>query len=265
MVQYQSGTLSDVGEATEAVATQPITTDQDPVVTAPETERIVPDLETEDWYSKLKEDELFNGPEGPAPRLHGLRRLARAFIRSERSQVNALIVVPRQTTKMLEHKNGDGAIMSTNEVVCSQNFPMASVTFFIELKDGRTFSDSADAYYMNCNELGLFPTAVASARAEARTLRKVLGIRQHAAEEMTDKDAGEELAPDDSSAIKPEQVKLIERMMGQQSDITLKDVLANITTREVFAVDELTTSEARKALRTLNDLKKKKQKKENKK
>jgi hypothetical protein len=265
MVEHLSGTLSDIQEETNTqVSAEPQPIDQ-PTQAQAEQQPVVPDLETEDWYTKLKEDELFNGPEGPAPRLHGLRRLARPFVKSERSQVNALIVVPRQTTKVLEHKNGDGIVMSFNEVLCSQNFPMASVTFYIELKDGRVFSDSADAYYMNCNELGLFPTAVASARAEARALRKVLGIRQHAAEELTDKDAGEELAPDDNSPIKPEQIKLIERMMQQQGDLTLKDVLANVTTREVFAVDELTTGEARKALRTLNDLKKKGKKKENKK
>jgi hypothetical protein len=263
MVEHQSGILSDIQEElnNQVTAEQPPTPEPQLEV---KQELVVPDLETEDWYSKLKEDELFNGPEGPAPRLHGLRRLARPFVKSERSNVNALIVVPRQATKVLEHKNGDGVIMSFNEVICSQNFPMASVTFYIELKDGRTFSDSADAYYMNCNELGLFPTAVASARAEARVLRKVLGIKQHAAEELTDKDAGEELAPDDTSPIKPEQIKLIERML-QQSETTLKDILTNITTREVFAIDELTTGEARKALRTLNDLKKKGKKKENKK
>jgi hypothetical protein len=163
---------------------------------------------------------------------------------------------------VLEHHNGDGKLMSTNEVIRNENFPMASVTFYIELKDGRTFADSADAYYLSCNELGLFPTAVASARAEARALRKVLGIRQHAAEEITEKDAGEELAPDDNSPIKAEQAKLIERMLGQQEGTTLKEVLANVTTREVFTIEDLTTGEARKALRTLNDMKKKKPKKE---
>jgi hypothetical protein len=234
-----------------------------PVLTPVVEPVVVPDLDTEDWYSKLKEDELFNGPDGPAPRLHGLRRLARQFIKAERSQVNALIVVPRQVKQTLEHKNGDGNLMSINEVIRNENFPMASVTFYIELKDGRTFSDSADAYYLSCNELGLFPTAVASARAEARALRKVLAIRQHAAEEITDKDAGEELAPDDNSPIKPEQAKLIERMLGQE--VTLKDALANVTTREVFTIEDLTTGEARKTLRTLNDLKKKKPKKEAKK
>jgi hypothetical protein len=237
----------------------------DPILQpATEPPPVVADIETEDWYTKLKEDELFNGPEGPAPRLRGLRRLARPFIHSERSQVNALIVVPKQVVKTLEHHNGDGMLMGTQETLALHNFPMASVTFFIKLRDGREFSDSADAYYSNCNDLGLFPTAVASARAEARALRKVLGIAQHAAEEIVEKDAGEELAPDDNGPIKPEQVKLIERMLGQQEGTSLKEVLQNVTTREIFTVEELTISEARKALRTLNDLKKKKGKKEKK-
>ncbi len=266
MVERQSGTLSELVDPallTQPLEEQPPTPTQE-VTPTPEAPAptVVPDLDTEDWYSKLREDELFNGPEGPAPRLHGLRRLARPFVKAERSQVNALIVVPRQVTHKLEHHNGDGQLMSTNEVIRNENFPMASVTFYIELKDGRVFSDSADAYYLSCNELGLFPTAVASARAEARALRKVLGIRQHAAEEMTEKDAAEELAPDDNSPIKAEQAKLIERMLGQQGDVTLKDVLSNVTTREVFAIEDLTTGEARKALRTLNDMKKKKPKKD---
>ena len=268
MPEHQSGTLSELdGTLLEGKSVAADGTVEGVIIPAPQVVEptVVPDLDTEDWYSKLREDELFNGPEGPAPRLHGLRRLARQFIKSERSQVNALIVVPRQMKQTLEHKNGDGNLMSTNEVIFNQNFPMASVTFYIELKDGRVFSDSADAYYLSCNELGLFPTAVASARAEARALRKVLGIRQHAAEEMVEKDAGEELAPDDTSPIKPEQVKLIERMLGQQQEITFKDLLPNITAREIFTIEELTTGEARKVLRSLNDLKKKKPKKETKK
>ena len=260
MEELQSGMSSEMTkEEAEAILRKAIEE-----MTPPEQVDVAPDLDTEDWYSKLKPDELFNGPDGPAPRLHGLRRLARPYILNEESKVNALIVVPRQVKQTLEHKNGDGSLMSTNEVICNQNFPMASVTFMVQLRDGRIFSDSADAYYLSCNDLGLFPTAVASARAEARALRKVLGIRQHAAEEITEKDPSEELAPDDNGSIKPEQVKLIERMLGQQTDITLKDILTNVTTREVFAVEDLTTGEARKVLRALNETKKKKKPKKDK-
>lgn len=221
---------------------------------------ITPDLDTENWMSKLNEDEIFNSDKGPAPRLHGLRRLAKPFILSEDSKVNALIVVPKEYVRQLETTNGEDDVMSKTEVVGTYNFPMASVTFSITLRDGRTFSDSADAFYSNCEALALFPTAVASARAEARCLRKVLGIREHAAEEIVDKDPGEELAPDDNSPIKPEQTKLIEKIL-KSIDMSLKDLLEEITTREVFSAEELTTGEARKALRLLNDHKKKKNRK----
>jgi hypothetical protein len=125
MVEHQSGTLSDPAlNLPEAIFQQgELQSEASPPV-AVEAAAVAPDLDTEDWYSKLREDELFNGPEGPAPRLHGLRRLARQFIKSERSQVNALIVVPRQVKQVLEHHNGDGQLMSTNEVIRNENFTM---------------------------------------------------------------------------------------------------------------------------------------------
>lgn len=224
------------------------------------TEEILPDLDTEDWYGKLAEDEIFNGPEGPAPKLKGLRRLARPYIVSEESIVNDLVVVKKEVIKKLKTLNGNGDIMSISEVIGHHNFPMASVTYKITDHKGRTWSDSADAFYSNCEELGLYPTAVASSRAEARTLRKMLGIAQHAAEEIVDKDAAEELAPDDDGPIDAVQVKLIEKMLGTV-EVSLKDILESVTTREVYAVNELTTGEGRKVLRALNDLKKKRGKK----
>lgn len=224
----------------------------------------LPDLDAEDWMSQLREDEIFNADKGPAPRLHGLRRLAKPYILAEDSKVNALIVVQREYVRILQTRNGEGNVMSESDQVGTHNFPMASVTFSVTLLDGRTFSDSADAFFSNCEQLGLFPTAVASARAEARCLRKALGIREHAAEELVDKDAGEELAPDDDSPIKPEQTKLIDKML-KALDTNLKELLEAITTREVFSVEELTTGEARKALRLLNDQKKKNKKKGSKK
>tara|TARA_R110002096_G_scaffold374382_1_gene568085 strand:- start:3131 stop:3952 length:822 start_codon:yes stop_codon:yes gene_type:complete len=244
----------------EIVSTDEVIEEQAAEEVVEETPEIEPDLDTEDWMGKLNEGEVFNSAKGPAPRLHGLRRLAKPFILKEESKVNQLIIVPREHIQELTSKNGDDDVMSVHEEIATHNFPMASVTFNITLKDGRTFSDSADAFYSNCEELALFPTAVASARAEARCLRKVLGITAHAAEEIVDKDAGEELAPDDDSPIKAEQAKLIDKILTGL-ELSLKELLEGITTREVFSVEKLTTGEARKALRILNDLKKKAKKK----
>ena len=276
MTEHQSGMLNKTKEdgekvdvnniileepiAEEIVSTDEVTEEQVAEEVVEETPEIEPDLDTEDWMGKLKEGEVFNSAKGPAPRLHGLRRLAKPFILKEESKVNQLIIVPREHIQELTSKNGDDDVMSVHEEIATHNFPMASVTFNITLKDGRTFSDSADAFYSNCEELALFPTAVASARAEARCLRKVLGITAHAAEEIVDKDAGEELAPDDDSPIKAEQAKLIDKILTGL-ELSLKELLEGITTREVFSVEKLTTGEARKALRILNDLKKKAKKK----
>lgn len=269
MVEHQSGMLSKLKDGQEvdvdnvmstSLDVPPIIPDENVVDQLAE-EEIKIDLDTEDWMSKLEEHEVFNGPNGPAPRLHGLRRLAKPFILSEESRVNSLTVVQREYVRELETKNGEGHVMSTSQVVGQHHFPMASVTFLITLQDGRTFSDSADAYFPSIGgdeskAVGLHPTAVASARAEARTLRKVLGIKEHAAEELVEKDAGEELAPDDDSPIKGGQAKLIDKILGQL-DMSLKDLLEEVTVREIFSVEELTTGEARKALRLLNDRKKK--------
>lgn len=250
--------LSDVVVGDEATG-QPVEPPRDAQEDALEAQSVLPDLDTENWMSKLREDEVFNGKKGPAPRLHGLRRLAKPYILREESKVNGIMIVPRQHVLTLENTNGDGAVMSRHEELATHNFPFVSVTFTITLRDGRSFSDSADAFFSNCEELGLFPTAVASARAEARCLRKVLGITEHAAEEIVEKDAGEELAPDDDSSIKPEQAKLIDKMLSQL-EMTLKELLETITTREVFTVEDLTTGEARKALRLLNERKNKNKK-----
>ena len=276
MTEHQSGMLNKTKEdgekvdvnniildepiTEEIVSTDEVIEEQAAEEVIEETPEIEPDLDTEDWMGKLNEGEVFNSAKGPAPRLHGLRRLAKPFILKEESKVNQLIIVPREHIQELTSKNGDDDVMSVHEEIATHNFPMASVTFNITLRDGRTFSDSADAFYSNCEELALFPTAVASARAEARCLRKVLGITAHAAEEIVDKDAGEELAPDDDSPIKAEQAKLIDKILTGL-ELSLKELLEGITTREVFSVEKLTTGEARKALRMLNDLKKKAKKK----
>ena len=217
----------------------------------------LPDLDTTDWMEELEENEVFNSDKnGALPRLHGLRRLAKPYITSEDSKVNALITVQREFVRNLETRSGNGDVMSVSEVVGTHHVPMASVTFTIRLIDGRIFSDSADAFHYSCKELGLFPTAVASSRAEARCLRKVLNITQHAAEEIVDKDASEELTPDDDQKIGGAQVKMIEKIMKTLTDYELVDLLKEITTREIFSVDEMTTGEARKALKLLHDRKK---------
>ena len=92
----------------------------------------------------------------------------------------------------------------------------------------------------------------------------MLGIVEHAAEEIVDKDAGAELAPDDDTQSSPVQSKLIDKILGQV-EMSLAELLEGITTREICTVEELSVGEARKALRVLNEIKKKKARKKSKK
>lgn len=273
MVEHQSGTLSEIDEtkakttleenegnkelvAESLDALEEVLQGED--VKQPGTDQaIVPDLTNEEWLEQLNEGETFNSPDnGVCPRLKGLRRLARPYIQREYSRVQ-LMVVPRQIVRTLNTYNAAGEIMSSSEEVGAHNYPMASVTFSIVDTTRRQWTDSADAYYSNCNELGHYPTAVASARAEARVLRKMLGITALAAEELTDKQAGEELAPDDDKPIKGSQIKLVNKILQDLDGIyTIKEMFDAITAREVYNVDDLTTGEARQALRLLQNKKK---------
>lgn len=216
----------------------------------------LPQFGISDWQDKLHKDEIFDGPNGPAPKLAGLRRLAKPLIQKEESRVDALIVVPKQIVRELKTYDVEGNA-TTQEVLGLQHFPMAAVTFTITLKDGTVVSDSADAYYGSCQELGHHPAAVASARSESRCLRKILGIAQHAAEEITDKTAEQELAPDEDTPVKPTQIKLIEKMIADIG-LSVKDLISSITAREIFVVKDLTVAEGRSAIKHLNLLKKKK-------
>ncbi len=265
MVERQSGILSDIVSASKEeikaaqIEMSDLPKDVEVVVSTPQTTDAAEvmgqfNIDEVNWFAKLTEEEKYNGKEGPGPRLHGLRRLAKPYIFEESSQVQ-IMVVPLEVIKTLKTLTGTGEPMSSSEEIGRKNLPFASVTFSITLQDGRTFCDSADAYQTNCDQLGHFPTAVASARAEARCLRKVLGIKEHAAEEMITKDPGEDLRDDDGPIIDA-QAKLIEKIL-KDLDISLKDLLTSVTTREIHSISQLTKGEAATASSLLHDMKKK--------
>jgi hypothetical protein len=133
------------------------------------------------------------------------------------------------------------------------HYPFVSITYTVVTKDGKRYSDAADCYAANCKDFGMFPTSVAASRAEARVLRKVLGINELAAEEIIPQQEMDEF--NNEQPAKPEQIKVIQTKMSRQ-DIVLKDLLAKITTREVFDLASLTVKEALAAITYLNEVKK---------
>jgi hypothetical protein len=167
---------------------------------------VIPDIDSEDWFSKLTKEEIITNSDGvPMPKLAGLRRLAKPHILCETSHVNEICLVKKEVKRTLKEwvagEDGKAKLVGAKEVLGKDFYPYASVTFTVTLNDGRVFTDSADAYLGNCNDLGNYPTAVASARAEGRVLRKVLGIKEHVFEEVSSKDALEELTSSEDMPI----------------------------------------------------------------
>lgn len=65
----------------------------------------------------------------------------------------------------------------------------ATVVFKVEFEDGTVYTEVGESYIDNTNDkVAIYPAAVASTRAEARALRKALGINRVSFDEITDKD-----------------------------------------------------------------------------
>lgn len=226
-----------------------------------EDETHIVSIDDVNWREALQDHEVFEVDGKQCPTLAGLRRLAKPFIEAEQSEVK-VGTVTKEVRRALKRygPKGDGSekmvVIGIEEVIGYDNLPYAAVTFTVQLQDGRQFVDSADAFLGNCNEYGNYPVAVASARAEGRVLRKVLGIAEHVYEELSSKDAVEELTSSEDRPIAPEQKKFITSKIADLEDFSLKDLLGKVSARDITGVEELTGAEAEEAIRTLNTLKK---------
>lgn len=230
---------------------------------AEEEPQIEADAEPEKWYDMLDPDEMVQSDGQAFPKLSGLRRLAKDIIMHEDVQINFVGMIQREIRRELREyewdDNGEKKVIRSREEIGSDYLPYASVTYTVTLVDGRTFADSADAYLGNCDQLGNYPTAVATARAEGRALRKVLGIKEHTFEELSEKNAVDEITSAEDTPIAAEQKKLLDKMLSS-SEMSLADLLGEIDTG-LTNLDQMTSAQAKNALRLLNDLKKKKKKK----
>ncbi|MHC5056389.1 MAG: hypothetical protein ACYTKD_16960 [Planctomycetota bacterium] len=190
-----------------------------------------------DWQSQLESSEIGRQQEEGSSRttefvyLKGLRRLAKLKgVVRERQFFGSAIVL----------KKPDGT-----------EYPFVQMGYEVEFKDGEVWSDVADGHTYNINPgFTRYPTAIAASRAEARTLRKALGINMVSKEELGGSDASE---GEMTNEITTAQVRVIQNLMKTKKIDNLMDVLKNATTREdVVDLKELTNSEARVAIKWLN-------------
>lgn len=111
----------------------------------------------------FEDNEMFDG----RPLCAGLRRVAELLLGR---------IVSSKPTQIFAPTSGD-------------EIGRATVVWEVVFQDGSAFSDVADAWEGNTDDMfQVFVTATAATRAEGRALRKALRLKTVAAEEMTSKD-----------------------------------------------------------------------------
>lgn len=153
--------FEDVGTELESPSSEAIDTSVKDKIVADTPVRSSP--EWNDYVMSLfEDDELFDG----RPTCNGLRRVAELVIGP---------VVASRPSQVFPPSNGD-------------EIGRATVVWEVIFENGQLFSDVADCWEGNTDDtFCVFNTATAATRAEGRALRKALGIKTVAAEEMTSK------------------------------------------------------------------------------
>ena len=191
--------------------------------------------ENVDWQSQLRDDEVGRDGSTDFVFVKGLRRLAKLKgIQYETHELGTPIVMKRPDT---------GA-----------EYPFVQVKYSVTFKDGTTFSDVADAHTYNVQGMfSAYPTAMAGTRAEARALKKALGINMVSKEELgADADGVAQQKNESTSA----QERVIKNLMKTRSIKDESEVIGKICDREnIFSLKELTFVEAQQAIKMLNKIK----------
>jgi len=195
------------------------------------------DLFDTDWNQELEPEDKAtrheNGDELEVVLLAGLQRLAR-----EAGIIKQACVVQTPAPTMVQ------AIFSS--------------TFDTE-RGSVTFVGTADCTAKNTQgKYAQYPTAVAESRAEARSLRKALGIRMLSSEEIGFREGVGALESDPSGKASSQQVAAIETLCESRGiDVVtaLAKVLPDDRANVIFELTELTLSEAQSMMSWLNEQK----------
>jgi len=188
-----------------------------------------------DWQKQLTGDEVGRDGDTQFVYLKGLRRLAK---------LKGIVKECHPFIKVAVLKRPDNGV----------EYPFVQASYEVTFKDGTTFSDVADAHTYNLEGVfSAYPTAMAGNRAEARALRKALGISMVAKEELG---ADAEKIAGLKNEITSAQKKVINTLMKTRGVLNQVDVIKNCCKRsDVFDIGELTFEEAKVAVKHLNELK----------
>lgn len=200
---------------------------------------MIQDLFATDWEGQLSTTELGTrnerGREIKVVYLTGLQRLAR------------LAGIRRQECKI--HSPSNTLIQA-----------VFSATFKLTDGDEATFVGTADCGANNTSVPFLnYPTAVAESRAEARCLRKALGIRILSNEEIGFSEGVTSLEASPAGKADTQIIVAIEKLCESRNIEpvrVLEEVIEDATrAASIFQLSELTTVEAQRALSWLNEQK----------
>lgn len=201
-----------------------------------------------DYFEDLKSSEKYvdNKTGAEYPFLKGLIRLAHNN-RGGVQRVDSVIAkVPSlETRKEYElDEKGNREVIAETKPDC-----IAAVTVTYYFKDGTTFSGSADASYKAHDApYNLHLTAVAESKAEARAIRRALMITKVAKEEIGE---AEVVGDPDDGPITDTQLAYI-RKTAKRKKLSQTDVLKMIKREDLSDITQLTSEEARKALKAID-------------
>ncbi len=210
---------------------------------------MIKDLFETDWEKELQDGDTVtrkeDGDRMEVVLLAGLQRLARlAGIVSQK----CVIQTPAPT--MVQ------AIFTTEFAVNKPDERPSRVSF----------TGTADAIVggSHANVKGIFakyPTAIAESRAEARSLRKALGIKMLSSEEVGFREGAGALEASPTGKADTQLIAAIEKLCESraiQPVAVLEAVLDDDRSSTIFELTELTVDEAQRAMGWLNDQKPKK-------
>lgn len=200
--------------------------------------REIKDLFTTNWEQELQSGETVtrreDGESLEVVLLAGLQRLAR------------LAGIVRQRVEILTP---------------APTMVQAIFTSVFRTEDGDEveFVGTADCNAKNTQgKFAHYPTAVAESRAEARSLRKALGIRMLSSEEVGFREGVTSLEASPTAKAAGSLVAAIESLCnsrGVQPVQVLEEVLDSNRASTIFELSELTTDEAQRAMAWLNEQK----------
>ena len=188
-----------------------------------------------DWQAQLRDDEVGRDGNTEFVFIKGLRRLAKEKgIQWEDHMIAPAIVMKRPD---------NGA-----------EYPFVQVKYTVQFLDGTRWSDVADAHTYNVQGMfSAYPTAMAATRAEARALRKALGINLVAKEELG---ADQDSVAQQRNEITSAQERVIKNLMKTRKIGDASEIIGKVCSREnIFAIKDLTFAEAQAAIQMMNKIK----------